>query len=237
MVKNKWFLIISAGIFVLLIFGHVVYGDEKAKNAANEQPGDKSGSCVKDANDPNELWWSRWDAVVKDTNNPNEILEAKWSAVLTVIQNNELDQNLKKKIIDKISSPIFDAELMAKLALGRTHWSKLTDSEHKRFTELFTGRLKNFYLEKTTLYKNEKALFKPAIQEKKYIYVPMVFISADKEVSILYKLHNRDKGWKIFDMEVEGISILRTYQSQFDDILSKGTIHDLFAELEKPPAP
>jgi len=235
MVKSKWFLVVFAGIFVLLILGHSVYGDEKVNNSANEQRGDKLGSCAKDANDPNELWWSRWDAVVKDSNNPTEILEAKWNAVLTVVQNNEMDQNLKKKIIDKISSPIFDSELMAKLALGRTHWSKLTDSERKRFTELFTGRLKNFYLEKTTLYKDEKALFKPAIPEKKYIYVPMVFISAGKEVSILYKLHNRDKCWRIFDVEVEGISILRTYQSQFDDILSKGTIRELFAELEKPP--
>ena len=230
---------------VLLVLGHSVYADEKCPNVANdEQLGGKSDSTALDANDSNELWWSRWDAFVKDLNDPNELLEAKWNAVVTVIQNKELEQKLKGKIIDKIISPIFDTELMAKLALGRTHWSKLTAPQHKRFTELFAERLKNFYLEKTTVYNNEKALFKPAIQEKNSIHIPMVLISDGKEESILYKLHKMNETggskmkeyWKIYDVEIEGISILLTYRSQFDDILRRGSVKDLFDQLEKPPA-
>ncbi|TFG46860.1 MAG: ABC transporter substrate-binding protein [Candidatus Brocadiia bacterium] len=206
---------------VLLVLGHGVNADEK---------------CAKTANDPNELWWSRWDAVVKDSNDPNELLGAKWNAVITVLQNKEPDQTIKKKIIDKIMSPIFDFELMAKLSLGKTHWPKLTEPQRKRFTELFTGRLRNFYLEKTTLYKNEKVLFKPAIQKKNAIHIPVVLVSSDKEVAILYKLHKSGKCWKIYDVEVQGVSILLTYRSLVDDILRRGTIEDLLSELEKPPA-
>jgi len=231
------------GILVLLVLGHSVNADEKYSNGANKPLEAKSDSGVKDANDPNELWWSRWDAFVKDPNDPNELLEAKWNAVVTVLQNKELDQKLKKKIIDKIMSPIFDSELMAKLVLGRTHWPKLTAPQHKRFTELFAERLKSFYLEKTALYKNEKVLFKPAMQKKNTIYIPMVLISDDKEEAILYKLHKMDETggskmneyWKIYDVEIEGISILLTYRSQFDDILSRGGVKELFTQLEKPP--
>jgi phospholipid transport system substrate-binding protein len=142
-------------------------------------------------------------------------------------------------------SPIFDSELMAKLVLGRTHWPKLTAPQQKRFTELFTERLKNFYLEKTTLYKDEKVSFKSAIQTKNAVHIPMVLISSDKEVAILYKLHKMDEAgrsetdgyWKIYDVEIEGISILLTYRSQFDDILNRGSVKDLFDQLEKPPTP
>lgn len=237
-IRSLW-----CGILVLLVLRISVNADEKYSNGANKPPEAKSDSGVKDANDPNELWWSRWDAFVKDPNDPNELLGAKWNAVVTVLQNKELDQELKKKIIDKIISPIFDSELMAKLVLGRTHWPKLTAPQHKRFTELFAERLKSFYLEKTTLYKNEKVLFKPAMQKKNTIHIPVVLISNDKEVAILYKLHKMDEErkdkvtehWKIYDVEVQGVSILLTYRSQFDDILHRGGVKELFFQLEKPP--
>src|SRR4030042_560678 len=228
-------------VLFLLVLGHDVGADEKYPKDANEQSERKSDSGVKDANDPNELWWSRWDALVKDPNDPNELLEAKWNAIVTVLQNKELEQKLKGKIINKIISPIFDTELMAKLALGRTHWPKLTAPQHKRFTELFAERLKSFYMEKTTLYKNEKVLFKPAMQKKNATYIPMVLISNDKEAEILYKLYKMDETggskmneyWKIYDVEIEGISILLTYRSQFDDILRRGSVEDILSQLEK----
>jgi phospholipid transport system substrate-binding protein len=231
-------------VLVLLVLGHDVGADEKYSNGANKPPEAKSDSGLKDANDPNELWWSRWDAIIKDPNDPNELLLAKWDAVVTVLQNKELDQNLKKKIIDKIISPIFDSELMAKLVLGRTYWPKLTATQRKKFTELFAERLKSFYLEKINLYKDEKVLFKPAMQNKNTIHIPMLLISNDKEVAILYKLHKMDEAgrskmneyWKIYDVEIEGISILLTYRSQFDDILRRGGVKELFFQLEKPPA-
>ncbi len=231
-------------VLVMLLVGHNVNADEKYSNDANKPPGAKSDSAALDANDPNELWWRSYDTVVKDPNDANEMLEAKWNAIVTVIQNKELDQELKKKIIDKIMSPVFDSELMAKLVLGRTHWQKLTAPQQNRFTELFAERLKNFYLDKTTLYNNEKVLFKPATQEKNSIHIPMVLISNNNEESILYKLHKMDETggskmngyWKIYDVEIEGISVLLTYRSQFDDILRRGSVKDLFDQLEKPPA-
>jgi phospholipid transport system substrate-binding protein len=72
----------------------------------------------------------------------------------------------------------------------------------------------------------------------------MVLISQDKEIAILYKLHKLDvqgKGrvnmpWRIYDVEIEGVSILLTYRSQFDDILRRGTVEDLLSHLEKPPS-
>ena len=191
----------------------------------------------KDSDDPNELLLARFDAVIKDPNDPNELLQAKWETIVKVLQAKDIDQKLKEKVIDKIVSPIFDFTLMGKLALGRTHWPKLTPPQRKKFAGLFAERLKASYRKKVTLYKDEKALFKPAVQKKSTIHIPMVLLSANKNITILYKLHKADKRWKVYDVEIEGVSIILTYRSQFDDTLSHGTVNDLISQLEKPPTP
>ena len=234
-------------ILVLLALGQGVDAEEKGPKDARERPEGQSASRAKDANDPNELWWSKWDVAVKDPNDPNELLAAKLNAVLKVLQAKDQDQKVKERIIDKIVGSIFDFPLMGQLALGRTHWPKLDPAQREEFTKRFVERLKALYLEKTTLYTNEKIALKPAVQKKNLVQIPMVLTSDGKEMIILYKLHKVDeqsKGkskagvrWKIYDVEIEGVSILLTYRSQFDDILRRGTVKDLLSHLEKPPSP
>jgi len=169
-------------------------------------------------------------------NNPNELIRTKWDAVISVLQSKDLDQDARIKKINKIVSPIFDFPLMAKLALGREHWPKLTAEQQEKFTRLFVERLKISYREKVTLYTNEEVLFKPAVKKKSMVYVPMELKSKDKKIAVMHKLRKVDKHWKVYDVEIQGISILLTYRSQFDDILSKGTVEDLLSRLEEPSA-
>ena len=231
-------------ILVALVLAQGIAAEQKGPQGDKEQPVGAAASRVKDANDPNELWWSRWDARVKDPNDPVELLTAKWNAVLKVLQAQDLDQKVKEKIIDRIVSPMFDFPLMGQLALGRTHWPKLDAAQREKFTRLFVARLKALYLEKTALYTNEKVVLKPAVPRKNTIQVPMTLISEGKEIAILYKLHKMDEQgrskangrWRIYDVEIEGVSILLTYRSQFDDILRRGSVQDLLSQLEKPPS-
>jgi len=170
-----------------------------------------------------------------DPNDPRELLQTKWDAVISVLQNKDIDQEAKERKISKIVSPIFDFSLMAKLALGRKHWPKLTPPQGEKFTELFTERLKKSYREKIALYKDEKIVLKPTVQKKNTVYIPTELIHKDKKVAILYKLRKADKRWKIYDVEIQGVSILLTYRSQFDEILRRSTVEDLLSRLEKPP--
>lgn len=218
-----------------------VYANEN--NSTEKKSESNSDTIAKDADDTNELWWKKWDAVIKNPNDPNEILQIKWNSIMNVLQNKDSDMELKKKIIDKIMSPIFDADLMAKLSLGRTNWPKLNAQQQKDFTKLFAEKIKSFYLEKTTLYSDQKISFKPATKNKNNVFIPMSLISNNKEILILYKLHEIDDAekkkqegyWKIYDVEIEGVSVLMTYQSQFDDILRQGSVKELFKQLEKLP--
>ena len=209
--KSLWYILL-----VFLIAGQVVNADDK-----------HSG-------DPNALSPAKWDIAISDPNDPNELVRAKWDSVINVLKAKELDQNAKADIIDKIISPAFDFPLMGKLALGRTNWPKLNSSQREKFTVLFVERLRTSYRNKIMLYKDEKVLFQPAVQNKDTIHIPMALISNDTKLAMLYKLHKAGESWKIYDVEIEGVSILLTYRSQFNDILSRGSVDDLISQLEKP---
>ena len=193
-------------------------------NAGSKDPNDPNGP-----NDPNYL---------NDPNYPNdpyELLRVKWDGVITVLKNKEIDQDAKEKKINKIVNSIFDFPLMAKLALGRDNWPKLTPPQREKFTRLFIELLLTSYREKVSLYTDENVQFKPAVKKKTTVYIPMELKSKDKKVAILHKLRKVGNRWKVYDVEIQGISILLTYQSQFDDILRSGTVEDLLSRLEKRP--
>ena len=155
--------------------------------------------------------------------------------MLSVLQKKGEHEAKKKEIIE-IVSPIFDFSLMAKLTLGRKFWPELTKEEKERFTELFVRRLKQSYLEKVTRYTcaDVRIVYNAPIQVKKRIHIPTELISKDQKTSMLYKLYKSKHSWKIYDMEIEGVSLVITYRSQFNQVLSGGTIDDLLTKLEGP---
>jgi phospholipid transport system substrate-binding protein len=121
--------------------------------------------------------------------------------------------------------------------LGRKHWPKLTEPQREKFTKLLIEHLKRSYSEKIAMYTDEEVVFKEAVQKKKNtVEIPIEMISKEKKLAIVHKLRKVDKHWKIYDVEIEGVSMLLTYRSQFDDILSRGTVEDLLLQLENPQA-
>ena len=163
-----------------------------------------------------------------------KLLESKIEAAIAVLQKNDLDQEGKNKQIIEIVTPLFDFPLMAKLSLGRKYWPGLTKEERQRFTELFTKRLKESYLDDLNLYTDEKVVFKTPVQVKRKIKIQTELVSKDNKISMLYKFHKSKHSWMIYDIEVQGVSIISTYRSQFDQVLNKGTIDELLLKLEKP---
>ena len=173
-------------------------------------------------------------AAADDKSEVEKLLKNNLDAVFTVLQKKDLGQQEKNKEIVDIVTPMFDFELMARLSLGKKHWSGLSRDKKERFTELFIKRLKASYLNNFTLYTDEKVLYEPSVQVKKKIHTPTSLVSKDKKISILYKFYKAEKNWKIYDLEIQGVSIIRSYRSQFSSILESGTIDDLLLKLENP---
>lgn len=160
-------------------------------------------------------------------------LKNKLDSVVDVLQERDVEVKKKNEEVDAIASPMFDFALMAKLTLGKEHWPRFSQPEKDRFTELFIKRFKKTYLEKLTLYKDEKIVYEPAVQTEKKAEIPTYLVSKDNKTSIVYKLYKSEGVWKIYDVEIEGVSIIRSYRTQFSDILEKGTIGDLLSRLEE----
>jgi len=163
-----------------------------------------------------------------------ELLATKIDEALAVLQRKDLVQQEKKKQVVKIVEPIFDYNLMAKLTLGRKYWPGLSEKNRERFVDLFVARLKTSYIDKLSLYTDEKVVYEAPVQQGIKIQIPTSVISKNKRIAMMYKLYKSSNSWKIYDIEIEGVSLISTYRSQFYDILSKGTIDDLLLKLEKP---
>jgi len=162
------------------------------------------------------------------------LIKSKTDQILAVIRNKNLSEKEKKQKIFDIAKPLFDFNTMSKLTLGKKYWSQLTSSQQKRFVDLFVKRLRMVYLDRVNISGNEEVKYKPAIQKSKMIiYVPSVVLAKDQKFSVVYKFWKSPKGWKIYDVEIEGVSIVRTYRSQFISIIQKSGIKGLFKELEK----
>ena len=142
-------------------------------------------------------------AAADDISEIDNLLKTNLDAVFTILQKNDLDQQAKNKEIIDIVTPMFDFELMARLSLGKKHWSGLSQDKKERFIELFIKRLKASYLSNFNLYTDEKVLYEPSVQVKKKIHSPTYLVSKDKKISILYKFYNAQENWKIYDLEID----------------------------------
>jgi len=162
-----------------------------------------------------------------------EVLKSTLDRVFEVLQKEDLEQEAKNKAVVEIVTPMFDFALMAKLSLGKKYWPGLTQEKRDRFTELFVKRLRQSYLNKLTTYTDEEIIYEPPVEVKKKVHIPTSLIAKGKKISMLYKFYNANNSWKIYDIEIQGVSIIRSYRSQFNEILQRGTMEDLFEKLEK----
>jgi len=179
---------------------------------------------------------------------PVELTRAKWTAVVAALRNRELTPKARADEVERIAVAILDFPLMAKLALGRTNWRKFTPPQRKQYVALVVQRVKNSYRNRIIAYEGEEVKFRlPVVDPPKQtgttkpppkgiVQVPIELVTEDSTVTIVHKFRRLGKVWKIYDIEIEGVSILLTYRSQFDDILRRGTPEDLIARLQQKPS-
>jgi len=185
----------------------------------------------------------------KGLGKPEEIVRRRWNAVLLVVRNPKTDQQTKRLHVEEIVTPVFDFRAMTRLALGSKNWRRFSAAQIKEFSALFVKRLKESYGRRIADYGGESVAFKPALPQKpsksrkpttraggpKIVHVPVEIVSKTSRWTILHKFRRIGDLYRIYDIEIEGVSILRSYRAQFNDVLSRGTPEDLLKRLRKPP--
>ena len=163
-----------------------------------------------------------------------KLLKRSVDKIFTVLSDKELTIDQKKNKVIEITNPVFSFSLMAKLSLGKVHWSQFNAKQKAEFTDLYTKLFQNFYIEKLDFFSNETIVFQPATtMGKKKIQIQSALISKGTQYSMLYKMFKTRDSWKIYDLEIEGVSLLRSYRSQYHHFLKKGGIEGLLAKMRE----
>lgn len=145
--------------------------------------------------------------------------------------------SLKKVQRDKIWDIVSKSFDFTELG-GRTlaaNWKKFSPEQRKEFTGVFADILGDAYLDKVQgAYRDEKVVFisQEIISDSKAV-VKTKIVRERSEIPVDYSMKLKDKNWKIYDVQVEGISLVQNYRSQFNEILAKETPDDLIKRLRK----
>jgi phospholipid transport system substrate-binding protein len=150
---------------------------------------------------------------------PLETAQTNVNKVLKVLGEKGLAEEAKKEKIRSISNEMFDWNALSRLTLGR-NWKKLNDAQRKEFKELYREILEGAYMGKLLDYTNEKVVFaKETMLSKTKAEVQSKIITKGVEIPLHYRMIHRGGSWKVYDLIIEGISMVKNYRSQFNQIL------------------
>jgi phospholipid transport system substrate-binding protein len=83
-------------------------------------------------------------------------------------------------------------------------------------------------------YTNEEVTYGVASVSGRKVQIPTYLLSNGKKISILYRLYQSADGWKLYDVEIQNVSLVQSYRAQFNEILKDGTAADLLNRLAQP---
>ncbi len=156
--------------------------------------------------------------------------------VLRILQDKDLKQpakaNERRQLLEKVVGERFDYPEMSRRALGAP-WANLSDKEKEEFVSLFQTLLVNSYADKVEAYSGEGVQYINERTEKDYAEVRTKVLTGKTEIPLDYRLLNKASIWRVYDVVVDGVSLVNNYRGQFTKILRSGTYGDLIDQLRK----
>ena len=168
---------------------------------------------------------------------PQQIIEAQVNKVLDVLREptpeSESGKKAKEEKIWSIFDNIFDYTELSKMTLSR-NWKKLNGDQQKEFEELFRKLLGNVYMDRILAYKDEKVAFeRETMLSEDKAEVQTKILTSTKEIPMNYRMIAKNDQWRVYDVIIEGVSMVKNYRSQFNDILAKKPPEELLEILRK----
>ena len=168
---------------------------------------------------------------------PLDTVETHVKEVLDVLRDPALQGEANKKVkeekIEAIANEMFDYVALSKLTLGRS-WRDFNTEQQKEFVSLFRTILKNAYMDKILSYTSEQVLFDRDIMlSENKAEVQTRVITKSAEIPIDYRVYLKDGEWKVYDVIVEGISLVQNYRTQFREILANNPPEEVLKILRE----
>ncbi len=139
----------------------------------------------------------------------------------------------RRRLIRQAVDERFDWEEMAQRSLG-IHWSKRTPEEKKEYVALFEDLLARTYMDKIEGYSGEKIAYAgESIEGDRARANVKIITSKNKEVPLEYRLLRKGAQWLVYDISIEGVSLVNNYRTQFNSIILKSGYEDLVKKLKE----
>lgn len=144
----------------------------------------------------------------------------------------EHKEERRKRVMEVIEER-FDFEELSRRTLAR-HWRDRTPEERREFVDLYTRFLQDFYMDKIEDEKRDKVLFMDERVRGKVAEVKtLVITTTGTEIPILYRMKRNAAEWKVYDVIIEGVSLVRSYRGQFNEIIQSSSYEELVKKLRE----
>ncbi len=168
---------------------------------------------------------------------PTATVKAYVDEVLNVLNDSSAEtdrsDNSKKEEIRKIAAKMFDFTSMSKATLGK-NWKKLDKDQRPEFVRLLRAILENAYISKMLGYTDEKTVFiKERPLSKTRVEVQTNLVTGSMEIPMHYRMLRLKDQWKVYDIIIEGVSLIKNYRTQFRRILAKQSPDELLQIMRK----
>ncbi|HYS16689.1 MAG TPA: ABC transporter substrate-binding protein [Candidatus Binatia bacterium] len=167
---------------------------------------------------------------------PTDQLRSQIDRVLKVLEDPELKKEGKEKerrtVVRQIANEIFDFSETARRSLAR-HWAGRTQAEREEFVELFSDLLERSYISKIELYGGEKIQFVgEAVDGEGAVVRTKIVTKQGTEIPIDYRMHRRGDKWLVYDVVIEGVSLIANYRTQFNKIITTSSYQELVKKMK-----
>jgi phospholipid transport system substrate-binding protein len=137
----------------------------------------------------------------------------------------------RRATLRRIADDIFDWEETAKRSLG-THWQQRTPAERDEFVRLFADMLERSYMSKIETYDGEKIGYVgDSVEGDMAVVRTKLMNKQGTETGVNYKMLRREDRWKVYDVEIEGVSLVANYRTQFNNVLRRSSYPEMMRAL------
>jgi phospholipid transport system substrate-binding protein len=167
---------------------------------------------------------------------PTDQLKAQIDRVIKALEDPELKKEGRAKdrraAVRKIANDIFDFSETARRSLGR-HWQGRTQAERDEFVQLFSDLLERSYISKIETYGGEKILYNSDSVEGDQAKVQTKLVAkGGSEIPIEYRMHKAGDRWLVYDVVIEGVSLVANYRTQFNKIIQTSSFKELMNKMK-----
>ena len=168
---------------------------------------------------------------------PMDQLKVSIDKILEILKDPDLkaeDQTEQRREALKIAiKERFSFKKMGQFSLAR-HWRTLSSEQQEEFLTLFGKLLEETYLSKIETYTNETIDYDKEDISGSKAKVFSTIKTKEVEIPLEYRMFRATSNeWMVYDILIEGVSMIKNYRTQFDELMQKGDLNNLLEELKK----